>query len=158
MSIWGVGLTAAPPAADDWPCWRGPTHDGQAAAGQRVPQTWGDAANVVWSVDVPGRGNGSPTVVGNRVYLATCDEATGSQSVLAYERATGKLVWQRQVHAEGAMRKNEKSTGASTTTASRSARRASTQLASERNPISGVSSEACRTGSGTEPPEASSPS
>lgn len=115
MSIWGVGLSAAPPAADDWPCWRGPTHDGQAAAGQHLPQTWGDAANVVWSVDVPGRGNGSPTVVGNRVYLATCDEASGSQSVLAYERATGKPVWQRQVHAEGAMRKNEKSTGASTT-------------------------------------------
>ena len=115
VALFAQALCAAPPAADDWPCWRGPTHDGQAAAGQQLPQTWGDAANVVWSVDVPGRGNGSPTVVGSRVYLATCDEASGSQSVLAYERATGKPVWQRQVHAEGAMRKNEKSTGASTT-------------------------------------------
>ena len=115
FALFAPPLAAAPPDADDWPGWRGPTHDGQAAAGQHVPQTWGDAANVVWTVDVPGRGNGSPTVVGNRVYLATCDEATGSQSVLAYQRATGKPLWQRQVHAAGAMRKNEKSTGASTT-------------------------------------------
>ena len=115
ISIRAAALAAAPPTADDWPCWRGPTHDGQASAGQVVPHSWGDAEHVVWTVDVPGRGNGSPTVVGSRVYLATCDEATGSQSVLAYDRATGKPLWQRQVHAAGAMRKNEKSTGASTT-------------------------------------------
>ena len=66
LALFAQPLAAAPPDADDWPGWRGPTHDGQAAAGQHVPQTWGDAANVVWTVDVPGRGNGSPTVVGNR--------------------------------------------------------------------------------------------
>jgi hypothetical protein len=115
MAIRAAALSAAPPTPDDWPCWRGPTHDGQASAGQVVPHSWGDAEHVIWTVDVPGRGNGSPTVVGSRVYLATCDEATGSQSVLAYDRATGKQLWQRQVHAAGAMRKNEKSTGASTT-------------------------------------------
>lgn len=115
ISIRAAALAAAPPTADDWPCWRGPTHDGQASAGQVVPHSWGDAEHVLWTVDVPGRGNGSPTVVGSRVYLATCDEATGSQSVLAYDRVTGKPLWQRQVHAAGAMRKNEKSTGASAT-------------------------------------------
>jgi len=106
---------AAPPGPDDWPCWRGPTHDGQARAGQTVPLSWGEGKNVLWTADVPGRGNGSPTVIGPRVYLATCDEEAGSQSVLAFDRATGRPVWTTVVHATGAMRKNEKSTGASTT-------------------------------------------
>ncbi len=109
---------AEQPGANDWPNWRGPTHDGQAHAQQTVPLVWGDAENVLWSVDVPGRGNGSPTVIGDRVFLATCDESEGSQSVLAFDRSSGKPVWQRQVHASGAMRKNEKSTGASATVTS----------------------------------------
>ncbi len=99
--------------ARDWPWWRGPTHDGHAAAGQRLPQSWSDTENVVWSADVPGRGSSSPTVVGDRVYLTSCDEAVGSQSVLSYDRATGRQAWSRMVHASGAMRKNERSTGAS---------------------------------------------
>jgi len=114
---------AAPPAPSstatlaignrDWPGWRGPSHDGHAPAGQTVPLTWSDTENVVWTADVPGRGSSSPTVVGDRVYLTSCDEPTGSQSVYAFDRVSGKLVWTKQVHASGAMRKHERSTGAS---------------------------------------------
>ena len=115
-----TGGMAGPPTGigpNDWPCWRGPTHDGQSRPGQAPPLSWSDTENVVWSADVPGRGNGSPTVVGGRVYLATCDEASGSQSVLAFDRGTGRRVWERIVHPRGAMRKNQKSTGASATVA-----------------------------------------
>lgn len=108
---------AVAPDGDDWPCWRGPTHDGRAAPGQRVPLTWSDTENVLWSVDVPGRGNGSPAVAGDGVYLATCDEARGSQSLLAYDRASGRQRWRTTIHESGAMRKHERSTGASVTPA-----------------------------------------
>jgi len=104
-------------SARDWPWWRGPAHDGHAAASQTVPRTWSDTENVIWSVDVPGRGSSSPTVVGERIYLTSCDEAAGSQSVYAYDRASGRLVWTKQVHASGAMQKNTRSTGASSTVA-----------------------------------------
>lgn len=115
-----VALVAAwtpggPAVGDDWPCWRGPTHDGQARPDQGVPLEWSDTRNVAWSAEIPGRGNGSPTVVGGLVVLATCDEATGSQSVIALDRSGGRRVWETVVHATGAMRKNEKSTGASST-------------------------------------------
>jgi outer membrane protein assembly factor BamB len=103
--------------AQDWPQWRGPRHDGSAPADSRVVTEWSQDRNVLWMADVPGRGSGSPIVVGDRVYLATCDEASGSQSLLAYERATGKAVWSTMIHASGAMRKNSKSTGASATPA-----------------------------------------
>ncbi|MBL6830987.1 MAG: PQQ-binding-like beta-propeller repeat protein, partial [Pirellulales bacterium] len=64
-----------------------------------------------------GRGHGSPCVSGDAIYLATCDEGDGSQSVLAFDRSSGSLLWQQQVHATGGMRKNERSTAASSTLA-----------------------------------------
>lgn len=103
--------------AADWPWWRGPQRNGVANPNQDPPTEWSAAQNVAWKVPVPGRGHSSPTVVGPHVFLATADEEQGSQSVLCYDRETGKQLWQAQVHATGLMRKNEKSTGASSTVA-----------------------------------------
>jgi len=85
-------------AAADWPGWRGPTRDGHAAAGQDAPVKWSETENVVWRAPVRGRGHGSPTVVGDRVYLATADTATEEQLVLCFDRATGKPLWATVVH------------------------------------------------------------
>jgi outer membrane protein assembly factor BamB len=104
-------------AERDWPCWRGPRGDGGAGEGPLPPLTWSADENVLWKSPVPGRGHGSPAVRGDRIYLAACDETSGSQSVLCFDRATGRLLWETPVHAGGAMRKNAKSTGASTTPA-----------------------------------------
>ena len=104
-------------AKGDWPWWRGPSRDGTADPEQTPPLQFSDSENVLWKADVPGRGYGSPTVVGGRVFLATCDEESGSQSVMCFARDTGELLWDRQVHASGAMRKNNKSTGASSSVA-----------------------------------------
>lgn len=85
-------------AADDWPWWRGPTRNGIAAAGQKPPLTWSDTENVVWKAPVPGRGHGSPTVVGDHVYLAAAVEETETQYVLCFDRKTGKELWRTEVH------------------------------------------------------------
>lgn len=103
--------------ASDWPWWRGPQRNGIASPDQKPPTSWSDSKGVAWKVPVPGRGHGSATVVGKHVYLAVCDEKAGSQGVLCFDRATGKQLWNKEVHAKGAMRKNAKSTGASTTLA-----------------------------------------
>lgn len=86
----------------DWPAWRGPTRDGVAAAGQHPPLHWSETSNVVWRAAIPGRGHGSPTVVGDRIYLPSADPAAGSQSVLCLERRTGRAVWNTVVHGDGA--------------------------------------------------------
>src|SRR4030095_7726287 len=49
-----------------------------------------------------GRGHGSPTIVGDHIYLATADPVKGSQSVLCFERKNGKRVWQTEVHSANA--------------------------------------------------------
>ncbi len=101
----------------DWPWWRGPSRDGTADPEQKPPLTFSATENVRWKAEIPGRGYGSPTVVGDQVFLATCDEEKGSQTLLCIERDSGTLLWSTQVHASGAMRKNNKSTGASSTPA-----------------------------------------
>ena len=103
--------------AADWPWWRGPQRNGVANPDQDPPTDWDDSKNIVWKSPVPGRGHSSPTVVGRHVYLATADEQQGTQSVLCYDRQTGKQQWQAQVHSGGLMLKNEKSTAASGTVA-----------------------------------------
>lgn len=104
-------------APSDWPWWRGPLRNGTADADQTPPTRFSAESNVRWKADVAGRGYGSPTVVGDRVFLATADEATGSQSMLCFDRATGKSLWSTVVHESGGMRKNSKSTAASSTPA-----------------------------------------
>ena len=99
--------------AADWPAWRGPKGDGSADPAQTLPAM--DA--VLWKADVAGRGHGSPIVIGARVILATCDEAKDVQALACYDRASGKLLWETALHRGGAMRKNPKSTGASSTPA-----------------------------------------
>jgi outer membrane protein assembly factor BamB len=103
--------------AADWPWWRGAQRNGIANPDQDPPTEWSASQNVAWKSAIPGRGHGSPTVVGRRVYLATADEQQGTQSVLCLDRETGKQLWHAEVHRGGLMQKNEKSTAASSTVA-----------------------------------------
>ena len=85
--------------ANDWPAWRGPTADGHAASGQKVPVRWSETERVLWKAEVRGRGHGSPTVVGGRIYLASADVPKEEQIVLCFDRVTGKQVWETIVHS-----------------------------------------------------------
>lgn len=91
-------VVSASTAANDWPAWRGPTADGQAAPGQKVPTRWSETERVLWRAPIRGRGFSSPTVVGNRIYLATADTAAQEQLVICLDRATGRPVWETVVH------------------------------------------------------------
>jgi len=88
-------FSAVDPAID-WPAWRGPTRDGIAGPGQNQPLHWSETEGVLWKVPLPGRGHGSPTVVGDCVYLAIAE--ADNQSILCLNRNTGKTQWKTKVH------------------------------------------------------------
>lgn len=88
-------------AERDWPWWRGPSRNGIAEKSQAVPTQWSDTENVVWRTPIPGRGHSSPTVVGDRVFLATADTTQKSQSVLAIDRRNGKPLWETKINQDG---------------------------------------------------------
>src|SRR5262245_25515570 len=77
-----------------WPSWRGPTQDGHASD-RTVPLEWGRTKNLKWQIDLPGAGNSSPIVWGNRVFLTAAAKDGGERWVICIDRASGKILWQR---------------------------------------------------------------
>jgi outer membrane protein assembly factor BamB len=102
-------------APGDWPWWRGPALDGSGDSG--APTSWSARENVHWKTLVPGRGHSSPIIHGERIFLTTADERTQKQSVLAFDRATGKQLWNTLVHTGGFPAMNPKNSQASATPA-----------------------------------------
>lgn len=93
-----ISFFAVPALADDWPQWRGPTSNNHAAPGATAPTEWGEDSGILWRTPVPGRGHSSPVLFDDRIYLTTCDEAAEIQSLLVFDRATGKLLKKTDVH------------------------------------------------------------
>lgn len=94
-------------AQTDWPWWRGPSRNGMASD-DPVPTKLSDSDNVTWKVPVPGRGHSSPIVVGSRIFLTTADEQKKIQSILAFDRGTGKQIWKVDVNQGGFPAKNHR--------------------------------------------------
>ena len=101
----------------DWPWWRGPSRNGEASPDQSPPLAWSEKQNVLWRVPLPGRGHGSLCILGDLIFTQTADESTGAQLVICLQRSTGQERWKKTVHPSGGMRKNPKSTAASSTPA-----------------------------------------
>ena len=105
------------PAADDWPWWFGPNSDNVADPSQAPPVRWSETENVIWKVEVPGRGHGSPCLWGDRMFLPTADDEAEVQYIVCYERAGGKQLWRTEVHRGGFMHSHGKGSHASSTPA-----------------------------------------
>ncbi len=97
----GIGDFPVLSAEEDWPWWRGPSRNGIAPASASPPTTFSATENVVWKTPVPGRGHSSPTIVGNRIFLTTADDAQQSQSVVAFDKESGKQLWITEISRGG---------------------------------------------------------
>jgi outer membrane protein assembly factor BamB len=118
--------SAAEPAAENWPQWRGPGGQGVSAE-TSVPTEWQPDRNIAWKVPLP-PGHSSPVVWGNRIFLTAVlegeilpgakpvehtlggkpfvhpDAVAGDRKhtfkVLAVDTRTGRTLWE-QVAYEG---------------------------------------------------------
>lgn len=79
-------------AETDWPWWRGPERTGAVPA-QDIHSEW-NASDVTWSQEVSGLGHSSPIVIGDQVIVTTANEDSHTQSILSFDRTTGKPNWQ----------------------------------------------------------------
>src|SRR5258707_1168523 len=91
-----LAATLLAPAADsNWPQYRGPHGDGHSAEAG-VPVHW-DAHSVVWKVDLKGRGQSSPVIWGERIFLTSALDNGKQRLVFCLDRRDGKLLWERVV-------------------------------------------------------------
>ncbi|HSU68919.1 MAG TPA: PQQ-binding-like beta-propeller repeat protein [Tepidisphaeraceae bacterium] len=82
--------------AENWPAWRGPTGVGISAETQ-VPLHWSDKENVRWRVALPDRGNSTPIVWDDRVFVTQAIEKEHRRTLMCFSHADGKLLWQSGV-------------------------------------------------------------
>ena len=83
--------------AGDWPSWRGPAGTGVASADANPPVHWDAEQGIGWKVELPGPGNSSPIVVGDKVFITQFAPESRDRLLLAYDLETGTELWR---HAE----------------------------------------------------------
>jgi outer membrane protein assembly factor BamB len=92
-------LTAAstfPSIAGNWPGWRGPDANGISPE-KNLPLKWSTNENVRWRVALPERGNSSPIVWGDHVFVTQAVGSENRRTIMCFERKTGKQLWQSGV-------------------------------------------------------------
>ena len=82
--------------AENWPAWRGPLGTGVCAE-KNLPTEWSATKNVKWKVALPERGNSSPVVWGDRVFVTQSIKEEGRRTLMCFDRRKGKLLWQKGV-------------------------------------------------------------
>jgi outer membrane protein assembly factor BamB len=84
--------------AAEWPQFRGPNGAGVSDQAS-LPVAFGPNQNVVWKTALP-RGNSSPALTPTRIFLTG---AEGNRLLtLCLDRATGKILWRREIVADRA--------------------------------------------------------
>jgi outer membrane protein assembly factor BamB len=86
-----ASITAAFVHADDWPSWRGPNGDGHTKEAN-LPTKW-TAKSVVWKTALPGEGQSSPVIWGERIFLTASLEKGKKRLVLCVDRNKGSILW-----------------------------------------------------------------
>jgi len=81
-------------AAQDWPNWRGPNHDGSTEA-QGLPQKFSQRRQVRWKAKLPGPGASTPIVLGDRIFLTSVDSKRQRLVAMCLNRKDGKVLWTR---------------------------------------------------------------
>lgn len=89
-------LGRGPAFADNWPAWRGPRGDGVSAE-RDLPLTWTKKENIRWKVSLPGPGNSTPIVWGDRVFITQALDGGSRRALIAFRRSDGKRLWQEEV-------------------------------------------------------------
>jgi outer membrane protein assembly factor BamB len=89
-------LMTSPAWAANWPAWRGPQGTGICVE-KDLPLHWNTNENVHWRVPLPERGNSTPVIWGNRIFVTQAIEKENRRTLICFDRSKGKQLWQSSV-------------------------------------------------------------
>jgi outer membrane protein assembly factor BamB len=93
-AAWLLLCTAERGSGGDWPRFRGPNGTG-VATDKDIPIQWTAEDGVLWKVPIPGKGNSSPVIAGNRLFLQSASADGKQRLLLCLDATTGKVLWTR---------------------------------------------------------------
>ncbi len=82
--------------AENWPEFRGPTRQGISSE-KGIPIRWSATENIVWRTPIPGEGWSTPIVWDNHIFLTAATDDGTSCRVIAIDRPSGRVLWNREV-------------------------------------------------------------
>lgn len=77
-----------------WPQWRGPTGDGHST--ERGLHVEWDAKAVIWKTPLKGKGQSSPIIWGDRIFLTSALDGGRKRLVMCISRKDGSILWERE--------------------------------------------------------------
>ncbi len=102
--------------AENWPQFRGPTHQGRSTE-TGLPLHWSAKSNVVWKTPIPGEAWSSPIVWNDRVFLTTATDNGQACRVLSLDTTSGKILWDKVVFQQTPRHKGDRNSYATSTPA-----------------------------------------
>jgi outer membrane protein assembly factor BamB len=109
-------LTVTGVRAENWPQFRGPTGQGHSSE-TGLPLQWSDKDNVAWKTELPGHSWSSPIVWEDHVFVTTATDEGASCRVLALDRTSGTILWNKEVFRQQPGNKENRNTYATPTPA-----------------------------------------
>lgn len=91
----GVLLPPWEVQANSWPSWRGDLAGSGRASDAELPVEWGAEKNVKWRVELPDRGNSTPVVWGEKIFVTQAVEEEHFRGLYCYDRNSGELLWKK---------------------------------------------------------------
>ena len=101
-------VTSAARADSNWPHWRGSLSTGHSSE-TGLPITWSDGS-VTWKQPLRGRGQSTPIIWGERIFLTTALENGRQRIVFCLDRSNGRIIWEK-VAWTGAPERSHKMNG-----------------------------------------------
>lgn len=87
-----LALSAGFTFAANWPAWRGPNNDGVTEE-TNLPLNWSTSSNVKWKQPLPDRGNSTPVVWGDKVFVNQAVTKDNRRELLCFDKKSGKPLW-----------------------------------------------------------------
>ncbi|NIP97216.1 MAG: PQQ-binding-like beta-propeller repeat protein [Akkermansiaceae bacterium] len=79
--------------ANPWPSWRGDLLGSGTTSETKLPLEWGSGKNMRWRVELPERGNSTPVVHGDRVFVTQAVTEGNWRGLMCFSRKDGSLLW-----------------------------------------------------------------
>ncbi len=65
---------------------------------ESIPSRWSAGENVRWKVPLPDRGNSTPAVWGDKIFITQAVEKNHLRTLMCLSRDDGRVLWQKPVH------------------------------------------------------------
>ena len=89
-------FTSSAAFAGNWAHWRGPEFNGSSPE-KSLPDNFSKTENVKWVAPLPGPSAATPIVWGDTVFISSTDTKTKTLHAMAFDRKTGKELWNVEV-------------------------------------------------------------